>query len=318
MTARVLETVPNFSEGRDPDTVNALADAMRAAGADVLDVTADRDHHRCVLTAVGSPSAVEAAAVEAAKVALDRIDLRRHRGVHPRIGALDVLPFVPLAGLSMDDARDSARRVAGRIAREVGLPVFLYGYASDPPGRRLADLRRGGFEAMKGGWPPDRRPDLLPPDWSLPGAHASAGAVCVGARRVLLAWNVYIEAVALDALRRIARTLRESAGGLRGVRALALHLAERGEYQISMNLEDVDTNSPMAVFAEIEKRVAAEGGRVARTEVVGLVPDRLVFEAAADRLALDPGTAGRLLSQRLATHLAEQAKAACKQRESQS
>jgi glutamate formiminotransferase len=304
MTAPVLETVPNFSEGRDPAVVAALADAMKAAGADVLDSSADADHHRCVVTAVGSPAVVEEAAVAAARVALERIDLRHHRGVHPRIGVLDVLPFVPLAGLSMADACDSARRVAGRIAREVGLPVFLYGHASDPPGRTLSEIRRGGFEGMVAGWPADRRPDMLPAEWSHPGAHPTAGAICVGARTVLLAWNVYVSGVRLEGLRRIAAAVRESGGGHRGVRALGLHLEARNEFQISMNVEDAETVSAMAVFTDIERRVAEAGGRIDRTEVIGLVPDRLLFEAAANRLALEPDTAGRVLSRRLATHLA--------------
>jgi glutamate formiminotransferase len=304
MTARVLETVPNLSEGRDPGFVAAVVQAMREAGADVLDSTADSDHNRCVVTAIGAPTAVEDAAVAAAHLALERIDLRRHRGVHPRIGALDVVPFVPLVGLTMADACDSARRVAGRIAREVGLPVFLYGHASDPPGRRLSDLRRGGFEAMAGRWPADRQPDMLPPDWALPGTHPSAGAVCVGARAVLLAWNVYVSGVPLEALRRIAAAVRETGGGHAGVRALALYLEGRDQYQISMNLEDAETVSAIAVFTDIEMRVGHEGGRIDRTEVIGLAPDRLLFDAAADRLALDPQTADRVLSRRLARHLA--------------
>lgn len=304
MTTAVLETVPNFSEGRDTAVVAALADAMQAAGATVLDCSADVDHNRCVVTAIGSPAQVEEAAVAAAKVALERIDLRRHQGVHPRIGALDVLPFVPLAGLSMADARDSARRVAGRIAREVGLPVFLYGDASNPPGRRLAELRRGGYEALVGGWPEGRQADVLPPGWSEPGAHPTAGAVCAGARPILLAWNVWVSGVPLEALRGIAAAVRESGGGRSGVRALALHLEAGNAFQISMNLEDAETVSPMAVFTEIEARVAQAGGRIDRTEVIGLVPDRLLFEAAADRLGLEPDTADRVLSRRLATYLA--------------
>jgi glutamate formiminotransferase len=304
MTARVLETVPNFSEGREADVIDALAEAMRSAGADVLDCSADGDHNRCVVTAVGTPEQVEEAAVAAARVALDRIDLRRHSGVHPRVGAVDVIPFVPLVGATMADARDSARRVAGRIAREVGIPAFLYGHASDPPGRPLSELRRGGFEALVAGWPDDRQPDAVPPDWTAPGSHPTAGAVCIGARAVLLAWNVYVEGVPVDGLRSIARAIRESDGGCEGVRALALYLGARDAYQISMNLEDAETRSPMAVFREIEERVAAVGGRVVRTEVIGLVPDSLLNEAATERLALDPGAASRSLSGRLVKHLA--------------
>lgn len=304
MTARVLEAVPNFSEGRDPGVVAALVDAMRAAGADVLDSTADPDHHRSVITVVGTPAVVEDAAVAAARVALERIDLRQHRGVHPRIGAVDVLPFVPLMGLTMADARESAHRVGHRIARDVGLPVFYYGQASDPPGRQLSELRRGGFEALVSGWPEDRRPDVLPEGWSETGVHPTAGAVCVGARAVLLAWNVYVAGVALESLKQIAAEIRETGGGPKGVRALALYLEARHAFQISMNLENADSVSPMDVFRRIESLVESRGGRITRTEVIGLVPDRLVFEAAAERLALDEGTAGRILSRRLATHLA--------------
>ena len=304
MSAAVLEAVPNFSEGREPAVVEEIVEAMRAAGADVLDWSMDPDHHRSVVTMMGPPPVVEEAAVAAARVALARIDLRRHRGVHPRIGALDVLPFIPLAGLTMEDARASARRVGRRLAEELGIPVFFYAQASDPPGRRLAELRRGGFEALAAGWPPDRRPDLLPPAWPHPGAHPTAGAVCVGARPVLLAWNVYVGGVTFDDAAAIAAQIRERGGGFRGLRALALQLPRRDRLQISMNLEDLEATSPMEVFRRIEALVAERGGSVLETEVVGLLPDELVLSAAADRLRLTGATTRRLLSRRLAEHLA--------------
>jgi glutamate formiminotransferase len=303
MSAAVLEAVPNFSEGREPAVVEEIVEAMRAAGADVLDWSMDPDHHRSVVTMMGPPPVVEEAAVAAARVALARIDLRRHRGVHPRIGALDVLPFIPLAGLTMEDARASARRVGRRLAEELGIPVFFYAQASDPPGRRLAELRRGGFEALAAGWPADRRPDLLPPAWPHPGAHPTAGAVCVGARPVLLAWNVYVGGVTFDDAAAIAAQIRERGGGFRGLRALALQLPRRDRLQISMNLEDLEATSPMEVFRRIETLVAERGGSVLETEVVGLLPDELVLSAAADRLRLTGATTRRLLSRRLAEHL---------------
>jgi glutamate formiminotransferase len=304
MSAAVLEAVPNFSEGREPAVVEEIVEAMRAAGADVLDWSMDPDHHRSVVTMVGPPAVVEEAAVAAARVAVARIDLRRHRGVHPRIGALDVLPFVPLIGLTMEDARASARRVGRRLAEELGIPVFFYAQASDPPGRRLAELRRGGFEALAAGWPPDRRPDLLPPAWPHPGAHPTAGAVCVGARPVLLAWNVYLGGITFEDAAAIAAQIRERGGGFRGLRALALQLPQRERLQISMNLEDLEATSPMEVFRRIEALVAERGGSVLETEVVGLLPDELVLSAAADRLRLTGATTRRLLSRRLAEHLA--------------
>jgi glutamate formiminotransferase len=303
MTVRVLEAVPNFSEGRDLRLVQAIADAMRAAGADVLDWTADREHHRSVITVAGAPELVEEAAVAGARVAMERIDLRGHAGVHPRIGAVDVMPFVPLAGLTLDEAKESAHRVGRRIALELGIPVYYYAHASDPPGRGLAELRRGGFEAIAGEWPAGRKPDMLPPGWPYRGAHPTAGAVCVGARNVLLAWNVNVRGLALDTLKDVARGLRESGGGFAGLRALAFRLAGRESLQLSMNLENVETAAPMAVFARIEADIAARGGRIESTEIIGLVPDRLVLDAAAERLRLAPGTTERMLSRRLVSHL---------------
>jgi glutamate formiminotransferase / 5-formyltetrahydrofolate cyclo-ligase len=297
--ARLLQAVPNFSEGRDSAVVAAIVSAMRAAGAEVLDWSADVDHHRSVVTIVGSPESVENAAVAGARVAVDRIDLTRHGGMHPRVGALDVLPFVPLAGLTLGDARASARRVGMRLASELGVPVFYYGAASEPAGRPLAALRAGGFETLLAGWPPDRLPDVLPQQWGHAGAHPTAGVTCVGARRLLLAWNVYVSGIDDAAAQRIALDVRESGGGFLGVRALALRLPSTGRLQISMNLEDVSLTPPMDVFRAIEARVLELGGAVEETEIIGMLPDELVLGAAVDRLKLTPRAASRLLSQRL-------------------
>jgi glutamate formiminotransferase len=305
MTARLLEAVPNFSEGRDRSLVQAIVEAMGAAGADVLDWHMDEDHHRSVVTVVGVPEVVEEAAIAGARVAVERIDMTRHRGVHPRIGAVDVLPFVPLVGLTLPEARASARRVGARIVRELGVPIFYYGQASDPPGRKLSDLRRGGFELLVAGWTQDRTPDSVPDVWPYAGAHPTAGVTCVGARRVLLAWNVRCEGVDLAGAMRVAGALRERSGGLAGVRALAFELPSRGTIQISMNVEDPDVASPIVVFARLEQLLADEGGNVVETEVVGLVPDTLMCTAAADRLRLEAGAGQRLLSARLVKHLAE-------------
>ncbi len=306
MPPRVLEAVPNFSEGRDRDVVEEIVDAVRAAGAEVLDWSMDSDHHRSVVTLVASPPTLESALLAAAVVARDRIDLRRHVGVHPRIGALDVLPIAPVAGASLDDARALARRIGERLAHELGIPVFYYGAASDPPGRTLADLRRGGFETLAAAWPPDRRPDVLPAGWAHAGAHPSAGATCVGARHVLLAWNVWIEGVSLEQADGVARSIRERGDGFPGLRALALRLPSRDALQISMNLERPDEVPPLAVFRRIEELLAPLGGRVVKTEIIGMMPDPLVLSAAADRMRLEDASARRLLSARLAEHLASQ------------
>ena len=296
---QVLEAVPNFSEGRDLSLVRALVDAIVSHDVELLDWSADPDHHRSVVTFIGAPADVEAAAVAAADVAVRRIDLRSHRGVHPRIGALDVLPFVPLSGLTMDDAVGSARRVGARIA-ELGVPVFFYAAASRPPGRGLAALRRGGFEGMANGFPQGLLADL-PPGVDRP--HPTAGATCVGAREVLLAWNVFVSGIELDAARAIASEVREREGGFRGLRALALHLPGQDRLQISMNLEDPVHTSPLDVFAAIESKVEARGGKVVGTQVIGMMPDALVLPGVADRLQLlDPGAA-RVLSRRVARYV---------------
>lgn len=304
MPPRVLEAVPNFSEGRDRTVVEALVGAARDAGADVLDWSMDGDHNRSVLTFVGEPAVIEQAALATAAVARDRIDLRKHEGVHPRVGALDVLPIVPVAGATMAEARTLARRIGRMLAERIGIPVYFYGAASEPPGRSLAELRRGGFEALVAGWPTDRRPDMLPAEWPHPGAHPSAGASCVGARNVLLAWNVFVDGVSLAQARTLAATIRERGGGFAGLRALALALPRRGEMQISMNLEDVAAVSPMDVFHRIEAELDALGGHVVRTEVIGMIPDQLVLSAAGDRLRLEDAQPARLLSRRLVQHMA--------------
>lgn len=307
MTSRVLEAVPNFSEARNTSVIEPIVDAFAAAGADVLDWSSDPDHNRTVVTLMGTPEVVEAAAVAGAAVALDRIDLRRHEGVHPRVGALDVLPFVPLSGLTLDDARESAHRVGRVLADELGVPVCFYAHASDPPGRRLAELRRGGFEALADAWPAERVPDLLPPGWRHPGAHPSAGVVCVGARPLMLAWNVAVEGLQLADAARIAAEIRERGGGFTGLRALALELPTRRTMQISMNLEDLEATSPIDILRRIEELAADRGGRVSGAEVIGMVPDELVLSAADERLRTGGLTTRRFLSRRLAEHLAERA-----------
>ena len=299
----VLEAVPNFSEGRDLGWIQELVQVIAGEGVEVIDWTADGDHHRSVVTYIGDPESVEAASIAAARFASEGIDLRTHEGLHPRIGALDVLPFVPVHDLTMDSAVESARRVGSRLAAE-GVPVYFYGEARTPSrsDRSLASIRRGGFEALRGGFPPGREPDLTAPQW--PGRpHPTAGATCVGARRVLLAWNVFVEGMSLEALGAVAKGLRESGGGFRHLRVLALELPGSGRLQISMNLEDPEATSPYDVFDAIEQRVESRGGQVIETEVIGMIPDPLVLPATGDRFRLlDPGES-RLLSRRVSEYV---------------
>jgi glutamate formiminotransferase len=296
---KVLEAVPNFSEGRDLTKVRALVDAVARPGVEVLDWSADADHHRSVVTYIGDPPQVEAASVDAARCALEQIDLRRHQGLHPRVGALDVLPFVPLHDLEMADAVASAHRVGARLGA-LGTPVYYYGMASRPGGRSLAELRRGGFEALAGGFPPDRLPDE-PAGARAP--HPTAGVTCVGARDILLAWNVFLEGIDLEGAREIAGGIRERDGGFAGLRALGLYLERQDRIQISMNLENPRRTSPLAVLAAIERESARRGGRIVETEVIGLAPDTLVHPASVNRLVLPDLGPARVLSRRVAQHV---------------
>ena len=305
MPVEVLEAVPNFSEGRDLAVIERIVAAISDAGAAVLDWSADPDHHRSVVTLVGRPETVEAAVLAGARIAFDHIDLRRHDGVHPRVGALDVLPFVPLVGLTIEQANAVALRVGRRIVDEFGVPVYFYGYTSTPPGRPLAAIRKGGFETLVSGWP-QQLPDLLPADWPHPGAHPRSGAACVGARTILLAWNVFVSGLSYDSAKRIAAAMREEKSGLKGVRALALQLPRRGALQISMNLEDPTVTPPVVVFYRLEQLIEEAGGAVAETEIIGLMPDELAVSVAHDRLKLQAGTTQRLLSHKVLQYVTQQ------------
>ncbi|HEX3549707.1 MAG TPA: glutamate formimidoyltransferase [Candidatus Elarobacter sp.] len=276
MIAGDFEIVPNVSEGRDAAVIDACVAAMEAEGVRVVHRTSDAAHHRSVLTALGRAQNVVAAAVALARVAHKSIDLRAHRGVHPRIGALDVLPFVPLGEATLDDAITLAHRAAARIWRELGIPSYLYGAAATAPHRRhLADVRRGEFEGLAGrahaddGWAFDYGD----------AAHATAGAVAIGARPLLIAYNVELASGDLALARRIAARLRESGGGLRTLRCLGLRL-DRDRVQVSCNVTDVDA-VPLYRLTELVRRAArASGVAVARSELIGLAPKRAVDRAA--------------------------------------
>jgi glutamate formiminotransferase len=271
----LFEIVPNISEGRDAATVDAAIAAMSAAGVRVVHRTSDAVHHRSVITAAGSASQVVAAAVALARVAAERIDLREHRGEHPRIGALDVLPIVPLEGATLDDAVTVAHRAAARIWHELGIPSFLYGAAASAPHRALlADVRRGEFEGLA-----ERSRD---PRWAFDygdAPHPAAGAIAIGTRPLLIAFNVELNSPDLSIARAIARLLRERDGGLRTVRALGLRLSP-DVVQVSFNLTDVDA-VPLYRIRELV-RLAAErrGVTVGRSELIGLAPRRAITLAA--------------------------------------
>jgi glutamate formiminotransferase/glutamate formiminotransferase/formiminotetrahydrofolate cyclodeaminase len=256
----IVECVPNFSEGRDPLIVDGIARAIaETPRVRLLDRTSDPDHNRSVLTFAGSPEGVAAAAVEAVRVAAASIDMSRHTGVHPRLGAADVVPFVPIHQLTLHDCAAVARAVAGRIWNELGVPVYLYEAAAlRPECVRLESVRRLAREG-------------LAPDFGH-GRHPNAGACVVGARKFLIAWNINLRSIDLDAARAIAREIRESHGGLKAVKALGLPLASRGEVQVSVNLVDFETTPLHVVFAAVAGECERRGIEIAGSELIGMIP----------------------------------------------
>ena len=262
----LLESVPNISEGRDAAVIDACIAAAEEQGARVLHRTSDPIHNRSVLTMAGSYDALRKAALALTDVTVRRIDLRTHTGVHPRIGALDVLPFIPLRGATMDDAVRLAREVAAEIWEVLRVPSFLYGEAATTPLRRnLAHVRQGEFEGLQ------TRFELERPDFGDVAMHASAGAVAVGARDILIAFNVELGTDDIALARRIARRLRERDGGLRTLKALGLRLGP-GVVQVSLNLTNYRA-TPLYRIVELIRGMAAQAGvNVLRSELIGCIP----------------------------------------------
>lgn len=289
--ARPLETVPNFSEGRDRATIKALAEAL-GAHARLLDVHADEDHNRSVFTLAGSAEELVEALLAGIACAVERIDLRRHEGAHPRIGAADVVPLVPLDPADAEEARQAALMLARRVGEELSLPVFLYGELGG--GRGPAFFRRGGPRELQ------RRVDgeEVAPDFGPARLSDSAGGVLVGARRPLIAFNVNLRG-SLETAREIAALVRESGGGFAGVRALGLDLPSAGLVQVSMNVEDWEAAALHEIVARVEQEAAARAAEVVGAELVGLMPAGAAAAAAGATLRIDGFDASRVLELRL-------------------
>ena len=284
-----LESVPNFSEGRDRETIDAIGGAL-AGPARLLDVHADADHNRSVFTVVGDENEVVEALVAGVECARERIDLRAHEGAHPRVGAADVVPLVPIAPTDMERAHAAALEAAGRIG-ELGLPVFLYG----GPGRGPAFFRRGGPEELQ------RRVDTgeLAPDFGPPRLDPSAGGVLVGARRPLIAFNVNLATDDVEVARAIAAVVRETGGGFPGVRALGLDLPRAGLVQVSMNVEDWEAAGLHDIVACVADEAGTRGVEVVGSELVGLMPAGSAAAAAGAMLRIEGFDASRVLELRL-------------------
>lgn len=291
----IVECVPNFSEGRRPEVIRQIVAAIEAVpGAYLLHVDSDWDHHRTVITFVGEPEAVAAGAFAGVQAAQELINLDQHDGVHPRIGATDVLPFVPLQGTTMQDCVQLAHAVGQRIGTELAIPVYLYAEAATRRERRnLADVRRGGYEGLRTiiAHDPQRSPDFGPARMGI------AGATAVGARPVLIAYNVYLDTSDRGIAQAVARAIRWSSGGLPHVKALGLLVD--GHAQVSMNLTDYRVTPLLPVWEAITHAAAQQGAQPIRSEIVGLVPSAALPPASEVVLRLDPGFEEQLLERRL-------------------
>lgn len=287
-----LESVPNFSEGRDRGTIDAIAEAL-GKHADLLDVHSDVDHNRSVFTLVGSEAELVRALAEGIACARDRIDLRAHEGAHPRIGSADVVPLVPIVATDMERARATALELAQAVGGDLELPVFLYGEVGG--GRGPSFFRRGGPEELQ------RRIDEneLAPDYGPSRLDERAGAVLVGARRPLIAFNVNLATTDVEVARAIAAKVREKDGGFPGVRALGLELPTAGRVQVSMNVEDWEASALHEIVARVEEEAQARGVDVEGAELVGLMPAGAAAAAAGSALRIEGFDASRVLEVRL-------------------
>lgn len=290
MPAPLVECVPNFSEGQDQATIDALRSAILSVpGVQLLDVQADASHNRSVFTFVAPPAAAADAAFAAMRVATERIDLTKHRGEHPRMGATDVVPFVPVAGVTMEQCVALARQLGERVGHALEIPVFLYARAATRPERvLLPDVRQGEFEGMRG--------RTLDPDFGPTSVHPTAGATAIGARPFLVAYNVYLDTTDVAIAKEIAKQIRTSSGGLPAVQASGFQV--NGFAQVSMNLLDIDITAPATVFQAIKALAVKRGVEVMKSELVGLIPERAIMGAANAALKL-PDAADHVLEAKI-------------------
>ncbi len=292
-----IECVPNISEGRRTDVIKALADTLRAVpGLRVLDVQSDADHNRSVFTLAGTAEAMADGIPRLFEGALAAIDLRTHKGAHPRLGAVDVVPFIPIEGVTMAACVALAKTIAADVARRFALPIYLYEDASANPARKnLEDIRRGEFEGLAAkmaqpAWAPDFGPAA---------PHASAGASVIGARMPLIAYNINLATDRLDVAKKIAAAIRMSSGGLRFVKAMGIPLTDRGIVQVSMNLTNYEKTPIYRVFDLVKREAARYGVQVLESEIVGLVPSAALTQTAEYFLQLEGFSAAQVLENKL-------------------
>lgn len=294
----IVECVPNFSEGRKTETVEQLARAIASVStACVLDTHIDPDHNRSVITFVAAPEMIVEAAVRAVGLAAELIDMRRHAGVHPRLGATDVLPFIPISGVTLEDCAALAHQAGERIARELSIPVFFYERAALRPDRvNLEDVRRGALELLREqiAVEPSRAPDVGPLI-----VHETAGAIAVGARPFLIAFNINLRTTDVSIARKIARTVRARHGGLPFVKALGFELSTRGLVQVSMNIVNYEVTGVTAAYEAVQREAETFGVEIVSTELVGLIPEKALDRNAEYFQKLENFSEDKVLEHRL-------------------
>jgi glutamate formiminotransferase len=294
---RIVECIPNVSEGRDHDKIEQMASAVRqTSGVWLLDVDPDAAHHRTVFTFVGAPEAVEQAALRLVAQAIELIDLRQHQGEHPRMGAVDVIPFVPIQGVSMDECIELSRRAAQQIWERFQVPVYLYERSATRPERAdLAVIRKGEFE----GFPAKIQKAEWEPDFGDRRVHPTAGVVAVGARMPLIAFNVNLGTEDLEIAQKIAKAVRHSSGGLRYVKALGFAIEERGIVQVSMNMTDYQKTPLHRAFVLIQREAQRYGVPIVGSEIVGLIPREALYQTAEYFLQLEDFQQEQVLEDRM-------------------
>jgi len=293
----IIECVPNISEGRRRDVIESIVSAVRRVdGVRVLDHSSDASHNRSVLTLAGDAAPLKQAILSLFEAAVPVIDLRQHSGEHPRLGAVDVVPFVPIEGVTMDACVALARETGAEVARRFNVPVYLYEEASDNPARKnLEDIRRGEFEGLAArmaspGWVPDYGP---------PAPHPSAGATVIGARMPLIAYNINLATDRLDVAKKIAAAIRYSSGGFRYVKAMGVRLEDRGVVQVSMNLTNYEKTPMYKVFEAVKREAERYGVNVLESEIVGLVPAAALHSTAEYLLQLADFDANQILENKI-------------------
>lgn len=292
-----MECVPNFSEGRDLEKIEKIVSSFRAKeGVKLLDYSNDTDHNRCVVTVVGEPEALKAAVIEAVGKAVELIDLNKHEGQHPRMGAVDVIPFIPIKGCTMDDAIALSKEVGAKVAELYNLPVFLYEKSASAPYREnLAAVRKGEFEGMAEKIKqPEWHPDFGPAE-----RHATAGTVAVGARMPLVAFNINLNTPSLDIAHSIAKRIRFIGGGLRFCKAMGVDLTERGITQVSINMTDYSKTALYQAFEMVKYEARRYGVSIVGSEIIGLVPMAALIDTAEYYLGIENFSMDQVLESRI-------------------